>query len=43
MGIQDKTQKKGLKYPAGMPITPLSKDNGDWQPVNAKGKMVEAH
>jgi hypothetical protein len=26
-----------LKYRAGMPIASLSKDDGNWQPVNAKG------
>jgi len=26
-----------------MPIASVSKDNGDWQPVNAKGKLVDAH
>jgi hypothetical protein len=32
-----------LKYPAGLPIVELSQDNGNWQPVKAKGKLVEAH
>ena len=34
--------KNELKYPRGMPIASLSKDNGDWQPVNAKGTPVDA-
>jgi hypothetical protein len=32
-----------LKYLERPPITPLSKDNGTWQPVKAKGKLVDAH
>ena len=34
---------KILKYPGGLPIIELSQDNGNWQPVKAKGKLVEAH
>jgi hypothetical protein len=37
MALMEKMARR-LKYSERLPITGLSKDNGNWQPVKAKGK-----
>ncbi len=41
-GIEKEDVKSRLKYPGGVPIAPLSRDNGGWQPRNANRQMAKA-